>query len=366
MKNSKSKVVLFEDDPKFGPQIEAAIRRHLPVSIELVTFVSKLTQKTFSDPYEDQLRKELLNRTYANTVLIVSDRDLSKTKNYTGLSEAIVSKVAAELGVPICLYARGTTDDVLERQKMWGDGRIVLDSEDSEAMAIKIHTLVDGFQQISKKLPGILKLKGKKKLLTPSAVMASLLKHPEFTDKIALYGSGDQKMVAEILPFTVEKKVKQLKKRLPCLLGYWLFDSIFRFPGLLVDSVAAASYLNIEVETFVKNGKVKNLFKSALYDGPFADASDPHWWRAKLDDILGAGNSKDGLSYIQRKLKQNFEFCRCTVNSKIPAGYYCVATKKPVSAENSKGNISWFPPGADLARIRNDVFEEIGPWLGLY
>jgi len=25
-----------------------------------------------------------------------------------------------------------------------------------------------------------------------------------------------------------------------------------------------------------------------------------------------------------------------------------------------------FPPGADLARVRKDVFEETGPWLGLY
>ena len=42
-----------------------------------------------------------------------------------------------------------------------------------------------------------------------------------------------------------------------------------------------------------------------------------------------------------------------------------MVTKQPVSLENSRGNISWFPPGADLARIRTDVYNDVGPWLGL-
>ena len=41
------------------------------------------------------------------------------------------------------------------------------------------------------------------------------------------------------------------------------------------------------------------------------------------------------------------------------AGFYCMVTEEPVSRANSKGNINWFPSGADLSRIRTSNFEKI-------
>jgi hypothetical protein len=196
--------------------------------------------------------------------------------------------------------------------------------------------------------------------------MAHILGQMELVDKIASYGSGDQKMVAEILPFVGKTKVSEFKRRLPCLFGYWLYDSILRFPGLLVNSTAAASYLDIDVANFQKDEQVRGLFKSALYRGPFAREEDPFWWRGMLDDLLLQGGCTNGRSYVKAKLNRNVESCHCSVDKKLKAGYYCVASKQPVSLDNSRGNISWFPPGADLARIRNDIFDEMGPWLGLF
>ncbi|HEV2247244.1 MAG TPA: hypothetical protein VGW37_11385 [Terriglobia bacterium] len=366
MTDKNDKIVLFEDDPQFGTQIEAAIRASLPRDLQLVRFESKLKQTSFLQPYEDALREELSRREYSNIVLIVSDRDLSKTERYTGLSEAIVSKVAAELGVPICLYARGCSDSVLDRQRSWGDGRIVLDSDSPARMASKIRVLAEGFIAIRGSLKKALALRGSKRPHTPAQVMAQVVGQEGLVDKIALYGSGDQKMVAEILPFATKSNVAEFRKRLPCLLGYWLNDSILRFPGLLVNTIAAASYLDIKVTTFEKDNEVQDLFKSALYRGPFATVDEPAWWRGKLDDLILQGNCTDGRSLAEKKLKRVVESCPCSVNRKIKAGYYCVATNQPVSLDNSKGNISWFPPGADLARIRNDVYYEMGPWLGLY
>ncbi|MDB4979750.1 MAG: hypothetical protein JWM82_502, partial [Myxococcales bacterium] len=48
------------------------------------------------------------------------------------------------------------------------------------------------------------------------------------------------------------------------------------------------------------------------------------------------------------------------------AGYYCMATEKPISAEESEAAVAWFPPGADLARINRRVFDEMRPWLASY
>jgi hypothetical protein len=122
------------------------------------------------------------------------------------------------------LYARGYRDDLLERQRSWGDGRIVLESEKPATMASKICVLAKGFIEIREKLKSVLALKGKNRPEFPAAVMANILGKPELTDQIALYGSGDQKMVAEILPFAAKNQQAKFKQRLPCLLGYWLYD----------------------------------------------------------------------------------------------------------------------------------------------
>lgn len=363
--DSSSLVLLFEDDDKHASKLETAFKRRLPSGIKFVRF-SPGSVDAQKGAYEDRLVKELKGTKYRNVSLIVCDRDLSLTMSYIGLSEAIVSKVANLLGIPICLYARGVGDSVLDRQREWGDGRIILDCSKIEEMANKVAILVKGFVDVKGLATQTLSLSGKKKLHSPAAMVANMLGRPESTDKIGMYASGDQKMVSEILPFVQTGNKQGLKSRAPTLIGYWLYDSILRFPGLFVDKVAAASYLNIDVKDFDKNSDVQKLFNKALYKGPFTDEGDPLWWRSDLDDILQAGESVDGQAYVVKKLKKTVRPCMCSVDPTLRAGWYCMVTKKPVSLEKSKGNITWFPRGADLARISIEVYDEIGPWLGLY
>jgi hypothetical protein len=357
-------VVLFEDDPKTGPRLSKAIQSRLPKPSR--TFLFFPSDKSESrKAHEDRLAADLQKQEYNTATLWVSDRDLSRTQNYNGLSEAIVSKVAARFGVPICKYATGTNDDeVFKRQQHWGDAQIILDSAHEDILAARIVVIATGFRFIEKKLNNaIKKTADDAEARTPATVMARLLDRPDEADRIALYGSGDQKMVGEILPFAIgAARHKQLQERLPSLLGYWLYDSILRFPGLLVNSTAAASYLNISVSAFERSS-IRKLFKSALYKGPFSEAENPLWWRKDIDGILLIAKAEDGNSYVRKKLKKVIP--RCLDGGKR-AGFYCVVTKTPVSEENSVGNIGWFPPGADLARVRRDVYEQMGPWLGLF
>lgn len=106
---------------------------------------------------------------------------------------------------------------------------------------------------------------------TPSRVLAEILVKPDIVDKLAQYGSGDQKVLADLLPF-----IGHLDSRIPRILGYWLWDSVLRFPGIIVNTVAAASYLDIAPETFV-DLRIQKLGKKALYNGPFADEKAPLW-----------------------------------------------------------------------------------------
>jgi hypothetical protein len=356
------KIVLFEDDARTAARITSAVKKLLKSGDVVVHFQpSKNVSIAEISLYEDRLVAEAKEPAYKGATLWVTDRDLSQTADYRGLSEVTVSKVADRLGIAICKYAQGTTDSVFERQRDWGDAQIIIDRSDITEMARRIVMLARGFDQISKALKPLLGGIGKK-LRTPAAVMATVLGRPEAADRIALYASGDQKMVGEILPFAAKPNKAVLASRLPSLFGYWLFDSILRFPGLVVNGVAAASYLNISVADF-KKPSVRALFADALYEGPFADLADPHWWRSDLDKIVDLAGVPDGRQLVKARLKKSVGPC---LDKGKRAGWYCMVKKVPVSEENSVGNISWFPPGADLARVRKDVFEEAGPWLGLY
>jgi hypothetical protein len=192
-------------------------------------------------------------------------------------------------------------------------------------------------------------------------IMAALLGKPEYSEKIALYGVGDQNRLSEIL--AQAKQAQHRVQRMAHFLGYWLWDSLLRYPGLLVNEIAAGSYLNI-AETDFREIKVQAIFQEALYRGPFEDSKRPQWWRGVLDDIVARENCADGLELVRSRTGSTINRSECCVDSSTSAGYYCIISRKPVSLENSKGGLSWFPRGADLTRISKPKFDEYGPWLG--
>ena len=111
-------------------------------------------------------------------------------------------------------------------------------------------------------------------------------------DKIALYAVGDQNRLTDI-PRKAQHS-EDWKKRLSCFLGYWLWDSLLRYPGVFVNEVAAASHLNISANDF-SQPKIQDIFQKALYQGPFADPKKLQWWRGILDDIVSSEDCADGL-----------------------------------------------------------------------
>lgn len=241
----------------------------------------------------------------------------------------------------------------------WSDYKIILDiGKGTARFAKECKIIFDGFQEIRTKFDAI---RGKRPK-SPAEIMAKILGKPDIQDRIALYGAGDQHMVEDILPYSDKKST--IEKRIPRLLGYWLWDSILRYPGIVVYGKAAASYLNIDPKDFDKP-KVKELFKRALYEGPFAGIKE-YWWRDELDNILHEAKCANGHELAIKK-KFKVSECKCSVDKRLTAPrFYCMITEEPVSEANSKSNISWFPPGADLARIAKPQYEKLAPWIGLY
>jgi hypothetical protein len=239
------------------------------------------------------------------------------------------------------------------------EGQIILQfSGDENDLARQAIIDAEGFLFIMTHLHAAIMKKTNNSL---SMILATILGKPEYYQKIELYGVGDQNRLFEILKKEYPKN--QREKMMAHFLGYWLWDSLLRYPGIFVNEVASASYLNIDTTDFQKP-EIKNIFKTALYKGPFADPNKPYWWRGILDDIVSHDGYTDGLDLVNKKIGFTVERSHCSIDTTKQAGYYCIISGKPVSFENSKGGLSWFPRGADLTRISNPRYEEYSPWIG--
>ena len=360
-----SVVLVFDDDKSERTHITTSLGKELAsYKIEIMEF------EGLDDPRKDQSYERSLLTWFNKNIekkdvdLIACDKELGSYPKYQGLSATQISHVASEKGVPFCQYSRKANQGFQEmanfrRLKDWDSEEITLDGLDPNSWVPQIASLSKGFGLIRKKYK---KVSHRHK--TPAAVLSAILDHPEGESRIALYGSGDQGLLKEILVYYNPDEVDMdaLHQRMPRVLGKWLYLSILRFPGILVNETAAASYLNIECDDF-KKPKVQALFSEAKYVGPFAELG-PWWWRHMLDDLLDKAGCEDGSEFAS-KSKAKVSAC-LDADSKKQAGYYCMLTKAPVSEENSRGGISWFPSGADLARIRKDKFEDITALLGMY
>jgi len=364
---SKGNIVLFEDDGEDRAKLITLFKKELKGT---VTRVEAFAPDTASDvkkskkqadesfePYEEKIKKYLIAKKVNDCGLFVTDRDLSKTEGFLGLSEAAISRVADDLAIPICLYARGIKGNDLSKINRWSDYKIVLNSADLETIAHEGSAIYKGFTMIKKGFGKV----DRKNIQSPAEILSIILKKPNLQNRLALYSAGDTHMLSDIL-LHGDKATKDIDKRIPRLLGYWLWDSILRFPGIVVNEIAAASYLNINPNDF-KREDIRKLFSNAIYKGPFAEIR-PLWWRDDLDEILIKTKCIDGIEYVRKKGMKASE-CKCSVDEKKTAGYYCMLTREPVCEDHSRSNISWFPAGADLARIKNSEYKKHAPWIGL-
>jgi len=356
------KIVLFEDTEQTRSEILSALAKRLGPSDSAIPFDGSQFKESAADQgmmYEERLRKILVSPPYDGATLIVADRDLSKSSHFGGLSVNAVAAASKRLAIPICSYARQPDPEDYEWRGRWEEGHIVLSfSAGEDELARRVVLAARGFADITEGLPNVLT---DKHTNSAAKILATLLRKPEFSEKIALYGVGDQNRLSEIL--AKGKSQPQQVRMMSHFLGYWLWDSLLRYPGLFVNEVAAASYLNIDTPAF-RRPNVLAIFDEGVYQGPFADPNNLQWWRGMLDDIVSRENCADGLELVRKKVDASISGSKCNVDPSKPAGYYCIISRKPVSLENSKGGLSWFPRGADLTRISNPRFEEYGPWLG--
>lgn len=357
------KIILFDDMKENRDAVLSALLSELAGNGSVQAFVAGAGKKT-DGTFEERLGLDLTAAPNAPVDLIVADRDLSSySPDYTGLSESTVRRVADMVGVPECGYARGERADDSEYIKR-GEQRescIRLSRKpDDTTFAKQVVAVGNGFAEITKKLSEIKEPAARK---SPGQLLANVLGKPEYAEKISLFASGDQGRLGALAAVRDSKDIGERNRLLACVLGYWLWDSVLRFPGVVLNEVAASSYLNIQLEEFRKNDQIRKLFAGAIYAGPFAVAKPMLWWRGMLEDLVAAAGVADGREYAAKELEKEVARSECCEDASKPAGYYCFLSERPVSLENSKPGLTWFPRGADLARVCKSVYAEDEPWL---
>jgi hypothetical protein len=351
-------VLYFEDTSAVVDEILPALAGLIGDVAAVEHFVA--TKET-DDTFDTRLEAEIHERQAAgkDIVMIVSDADLSRIPMFKGLSDTNVRKVSSVLGIPSAFYSSNLTGLSFLKADQAGDGRILLDKSDVKNLAGEVNALVRGFMTITAALSAIKDSDQDTRPQDSAALLASLLGRPELENRVRLFISGDQRMGAELLS-SPDHDVR----RQSSIFGTWIYDSLLKYPGLVVNAVAAASYLNISLAEF-EDSNIRSLFDGAAYEGPFACESRQLWWRDQLDELLLEEDADDGAAFASIRTGRDVAPCKCSGSGEAPAGFYCMITKKPVSEEYSVGGISWFPPGADLARIVRTKYDELAPWLGI-
>lgn len=353
------RIILFDDKDDKRKEAHDAISTALGKKGIVVDFQCVHTDAK-DKMYEDRLTLDLLSEPNKGADLIVADRDLSGfPQHYTGLSEATVRRAAEQLGIPECGYARGESQaigDYVTRGELREQCIRLSLAQGLPNFAARVVSIAEGFVAIK----SALKARENEHYKNAGHLLANVLGKPEYSDKISLYASGDTNRLASIWP---PRDAARKVDFTACMVGYWLWDSVLRFPGVTLGEIPAASYLNISEATFKDDNRIRDLFKDARYDGPFAAAKVPMWWRAGLDEIVSKSKCEDGRSFAEKELGERVGPARCAAGNHDGAGYYCMLSNAAVCLKHSKGNLSWFPRGADLARASLPKLSELGPWL---
>ena len=301
--------------------------------------------------------------------MVVVDHDLSSLDNIR-ISESAIANACNILNIPVCTYHRKpptiTPSQTITRKiNQTRSFSIILDLDkpnNYEETAKEIINIFEGFESLKQKYN---QLEASDKQEGPAKILAVILGDKDLEALLARYlanaiVASDILDNKNLMNDDEQNEDSYLDDRVPYILGNWLYNTILSFPGLILNDVATASYVDVDYEDFKKN---LEYFEKARYKEIFSK-NKPYWWRFRLDDLLLENNFSNGVEYLESK-EVSVKHCKCSVSNESPAGYYCIATHQPISYDKSKGNLSWVPEGADLTRLETSTYKKLAPIMGI-
>jgi hypothetical protein len=266
------------------------------------------------------------------------------------------------VGVPVFRYSKKPLTTPHERMKYLA----TIAREGPQSILVPDEVLVDGLSEwlihmsdsFTKIRKGIEK-HVKNKLISPAELLATMVKVQNIDIDLMGYSGANFFFFGDLIEKIAEGKELSYRNY-STQFGYWLCNYVLLFPGPILNTGAAAAYLEIEKSDIEDIVALQNLLEKAVYRGPFAELG-PYYLKRNLDDILSKSGKNNFLEYFQSQ-RINFPSERTTDGT---PRYYCVVNDIPIMANDAKGPLDWIPKGADMCRIKKETYEKFGPWLSV-
>jgi CheY-like chemotaxis protein len=357
------KLLLVEDEDSTISTLADAAKES---GVDLIVGKDALQEKfSEEDPLESQLLTRFLTlQRETNFDLVLLDTNLSRMKN--GLSASACRQALQEAGFPVCRYSKRqstgqqTRFHDLRRLAIEGASAINVRNEildgPQERLMPWLNAVHDGFAWIRERLLKVSPDMVRK--LGPAGLLANLVERPEATSDFLGYTSQSLQFFGPAFESETSKQESIAKTTAATRLGYWLYNSILMFPGPLLHLPAASAYLNLFHQDVSSSPALLGAIAPAKYVGAFAKVQD-YYWRADLERIV------DGLEgdILNSPLLKNASFKRVDEKNPQAVAYWCVISEKESGLAAVASNPDWIPAGAQVARIRREIFEKLSPML---
>jgi len=122
----------------------------------------------------------------------------------------------------------------------------------------------------------------------------------------------------------------------------WVRNVVLRYPGVLYDSVHAATFLGVSEKVFLSE-PFQHMFESAQYSGIFTP-HEKRWWKSKLQTVASHGMTKEEKELPlrvgfptawERTTKARIEKAKCVFSGESSAEWVCYILKQPVMIKYS-------------------------------
>lgn len=370
-----SKIVLIDDKPEKRDSLKIRLDEKLgvdnnPFQVEIwdqEQLIDKYQKCIAEEDFDSNADEDVWLRVLQaedNISLVVVDHDLSALQNVR-ISESAIANACKLASIPVCTYHRKPSkrlDSQMVRNSV-NQSRsfsIEVDISDENKAALDIINIADGFNQLTLMYREYYSEPPASD--GPASILSCLLGRPELDSFFTRYASGPT-FASDVINQYINEHGNQdnLERKIPFVLGCWLYNYILPFPGIILHDIAAAAYIDLDLNHFRINS---NLFEAALYKGPFSKNLN-FWWRYNLDNLLQAEQSIDGVEYLDKKGMPGASYSSCVSSGQPHATFYCLVNQAAILLENSKGNLSWVPKGADLCRIETNKYKRLVPMMGL-
>lgn len=357
MNEKRERVVIFEDNDESLRELTREIDHRLAtVGAVAVWHKSAKEARAISAANLQKIVMDLLLQPHAAT-LVLLDWDL--TMYVEPITRELVRGQCDENGLPLVVYhaAKGVREEA-KRLLRWNESQISLDSYlPYDEIARRAVSFYLGFQKIKAAIET-----GHDRDF--GHVLRDVLQPPASAEShVDRYARGKTKTLE-----VADAEAAMRNQVAATNTGYWIYNRLLQFPGVLLNPTAAASFLDIDPEDFSRP-EIRRLFEPALYKGPFHETG-PYWWATELDEVCAQRAKQDapripaGREIAANETGANVRRAVCVHNGHEGAGFYCILRRQAVCEEHSVAP-SWLPAGAERSRIESDRYKQLAPWLGL-